>query len=85
MHLAVIFFTVNRRRVPLVLIAWFGLLNSYFSFRRLFAVGLSRDNGNISDLFQKIAEYHLCRYSDVFGRIREVFSGRRVSQAAILA
>jgi hypothetical protein len=37
-------------------------------------VGLSRDDGNIPILFQKLAEYHLCRYPNVFGRIREVFS-----------
>lgn len=85
MRVAVFFFTMKRCRVLLVLITWFSLFNGYLPFRRLFAVGLFRDNGNVPDLLQKLAYHRLCRYPNIFGRIGEVFSGPRVSKVAVVA
>ena len=64
-----IFFTVGRCRIPLILVTWFRPVGGCFLFRCLFVLGLSCHNGDIPDLFQKLAEDHLCCHPNVFARI----------------
>ena len=77
-HVAFLFLAINRSRVLLVLVAWFGPFGSCLLFCCLFALRPSSDNGDVPDLFQKFAEDYLRCHSYVFSWIREVFPRRRV-------
>ena len=68
-RVAFFLFTLGRRRAFLVLVAGFGPFGCSLPFRSLFALGLSCDIGDIPDFSQKLAEDHLRRHTNVFGRI----------------
>jgi hypothetical protein len=68
-HVAVFLFTVKRRRVVRALITWLNFLDVNLPFRCLFAVGLSRNDGDAPNFFQKIAEDDLRRHPNIFGWI----------------